>query len=140
VEGTDIVALARRAYTAFADRDLEGLAAISSPSIEMFTITGVVAQHPGPYKGRDGIEEYIREVDEVWDEIELTANEFIELSGDRVMVVGRVRARRDTALIDSPNAWMWEFEEGLVRRVRVFSDPEQARELVAGDADSPSAA
>ena len=46
------------------------------------------------------------------------------------MVFGRVRARRELAVIDAPNAWLWEVGEGRIRSARVFGDPQSARELI----------
>ncbi|MDX6632929.1 MAG: hypothetical protein QOG26_934 [Solirubrobacterales bacterium] len=134
MEGVKLVSLARAAYAAFADRDVDRLAELCHPEVELFTVTAVIAGHPGPYVGRVGLAQYVSEVDEVWDDIELTPTEFLEVSNDRIMVLGRVRARRETTIVDSPNAWLWEFEGELVRRVRLYSDVQEARELM-GEAD-----
>jgi hypothetical protein len=48
-----------------------------------------------------------------------------------VLVSGRVRLRRDRTRVDAPNAWLWELEGGLVRRVRILSDPATIEELRA---------
>ena len=78
-----------------------------------------------------GIKEYLTDVCEMWDEIELLPTEFHELSDTRLIVFGRVRARRELAVIDAPNAWLWEVGEGRIRSARVFGDPQGARELLA---------
>jgi len=122
--------LVRQAYQAFSKRDLDALREIADPRIEIHTVTGMIAGRSEPYRGHDGLVEYLRDVGETWDEIELLPTDFHELSDSRLVVFGRVRARRELAVIDAPNAWMWEVGEGRIRSARVFGDPQSARELL----------
>ena len=122
--------LVRQAYLAFSKRDLDALREIADPRIEIHTVTGMVAGRSEPYRGHDGLVEYLRDVGELWDEIELLPTDFHELSDSRLVVFGRVRARRELAVIDPPNAWLWEVGEGRIRSARVFGDPQGARELL----------
>jgi ketosteroid isomerase-like protein len=123
-------ALVRKAYQAFSKRDLDALREIADPRIEIHTVTGMIAGRSEPYRGHDGLIEYLRDVGEMWDEIELQPTNFHELSDSRLLVFGRVRARRELAVIDAPNAWLWEVGEGRIRSARVFGDPQSARELL----------
>jgi ketosteroid isomerase-like protein len=123
-------ALVRRAYRAFSERDLDALMKIADPRIEIHTVTGMIAGRDEPYRGHQGLMEYLRDVAEMWDEIELLPSDFHELSDSRLVVFGRVRARRELAVIDAPNAWLWEVAEGRIRSARVFGDPQNARELL----------
>jgi ketosteroid isomerase-like protein len=122
--------LVRQAYQAFSKRDLDALREIADPRIEIHTVTGTIAGRSEPYRGHDGLVEYLRDVGETWDEIELLPTDFHELSDSRLVVFGRVRARRELAVIDAPNAWLWEVGEGRIRSARVFGDPQGARELL----------
>jgi ketosteroid isomerase-like protein len=122
--------LVRRAYKAFSERDLHALLELSDPRIEIHTVTGMVAGRDEPYQGHDGLKDYLNDVAELWDEIELMPSAFHELSDSRLVVFGRVRARRELAVIDAPNAWLWEVGEGRIRSARVFGDPQGARELL----------
>jgi ketosteroid isomerase-like protein len=122
--------LVRQAYQAFSKRDLDALREIADPRIEIHTVTGMIAGRSEPYRGHDGLVEYLRDVGETWDEIELLPTDFHELSDSRLVVFGRVRARRELAVIDAPNAWLWEVGEGRIRSARVFGDPQSARELL----------
>ena len=122
--------LIRQAYQAFSKRDLDALREIADPRIEIDTVTGMIAGRSEPYRGHDGLVEYLRDVGETWDEIELLPTDFHELSDNRLVVFGRVRARRELAVIDAPNAWLWEVGEGRIRSARVFGDPQSARELL----------
>jgi ketosteroid isomerase-like protein len=122
--------LVRRAYKAFSQRDLDVLHEIADPRIEIHTVTGMMAGRDEPYRGHEGVKEYMRDVAEQWDEIELLPGTFHPLSDSRLVVFGRVRARRELAVIDAPNAWLWEVAEGRIRSARVFGDPQSARELL----------
>jgi ketosteroid isomerase-like protein len=126
----DAEELVRQAYQAFSKRDFDALVEIADPRIEIHTVTGMIAGRTEPYRGAEGIKEYLADVGEMWDEIELLPTEFHELSDSRLVVFGRVRARRELAVIDAPNAWLWEVGEGRIRSARVFGDPQGARELL----------
>ncbi len=121
--------LVKEAYAAFADRDVEALRRLSHPEIEVFAVTGLVAGAGQPYRGADGLSKYIADVGEVWDEIELTPQRFDRLPDGRYLVHGRVRVKRDRARVDAPNAWLWEFEGDLIRRVRILTDPAEIEDL-----------
>jgi ketosteroid isomerase-like protein len=127
---TDSEQLVRQAYHAFTERDIEALRKLADPQIEIHTVTGMLAGREEPYRGHDGVAQYLSDVNETWDEIELTAADFHPISATRLVVFGRVRARRELAVIDAPNAWLWEVAEGRIRSARVFGDPQAARELI----------
>jgi ketosteroid isomerase-like protein len=120
----------RRAYEAFAARDVETLRALSTPDLEIKALTGVLADRPEPYRGAEGIAQYIADVSEVWDELELEPVDFHPLQSGEFLVYGRVRARRGSMRLDSANAWLWRLEGELVRSVEVFGDLVEASELL----------
>jgi ketosteroid isomerase-like protein len=128
--GENAEELIRSAYEAFSSRDIESLLQLADPGIEIHTVTGMVAGRDEPYRGHEGVKEYLRDVGELWDEIELLPSDFHPLSDSRLVVFGRVRARRELAVIDAPNAWLWEVGEGRIRSARVFGDPQAAYELL----------
>jgi ketosteroid isomerase-like protein len=122
-------ALIRRAYQAFAERDLERLRELAVPEIEISTVTGLIAGRSAPYRGLEGIERYLDDMREMWDEIELIPQKFNQLDRGRMLVFGRVRARRGSSLIDAPNAWLWTLRNGRIASAQVFSDPQDAARL-----------
>jgi ketosteroid isomerase-like protein len=115
--------LVRQAYEAFARRDAQALAEISDPEIEISSVTGVLAGRDKPYSGVQALAEYLDDVQQIWDEIELLPQEVLELDAERVLVFGRVRARRQNSRIDTPNAWLWRLRGGRVRSVHVYAEP-----------------
>ncbi len=50
-----------------------------------------------------------------------------------MLVFGRVRAWRGLGFLDSQNAWLWTFDSGQVRSVRVYTDPSDARSAFTAD-------
>jgi len=123
-------ALIRQAYQAFTSREVDRLKAIASPDVEIYTVTGELAERGEPYCGEAGLETYLTDVANVWDELELTPAEFHDLDSERTLVLGRVLARRGTTLVDSPNAWLWTIRDERITRAEVFSDPESATALL----------
>ena len=130
-------ALIRRAYRAFAERDLETLVSLASPQIEVSTVTGLLAGREEPYRGHEGIAEYLRDTEGVWKRLELFPREFHALDDERMMVFGRVRAWHERGFLDSANAWLWTVGEGKVTAVQVFANPGDARTFLRGEASDP---
>lgn len=126
--------LIRRAYQAFAARDLEALESLASPEIEVSTVTGLLAGREEPYLGHGGIAEYLRDTEGVWKRLELFPREFQALDEERVMVFGRVRAWHERGFLDSANAWLWTVREEKIARVQVFANPGDARQFLGGEA------
>jgi ketosteroid isomerase-like protein len=123
----------RRAYEAFAARDVEVLRELSTPGIEIRAVTGVLAERTDPYLGHDGIAEYVADVSKVWDELDLEPVDFHPLQSGEVLVYGRVRARRGSMRLDSANAWLWRLDGERVASVEVFGDLVEAAELLRAD-------
>ncbi|HSI81058.1 MAG TPA: nuclear transport factor 2 family protein [Solirubrobacterales bacterium] len=122
--------LARRGFEAFARRDLETMVEFADPEIEINVVTAHVAGRDGPYRGHDGIRQYLDDVDATWDEIDLQPRQYVEIGDERVLVLGRVRTRRGSTLIDVPNAWLWELAGGKVKSIRLFVDSESIASLL----------
>jgi len=123
------------AYRAFADRDVVALRDLADPEIEIHAVTGALVHGGDPYRGLAGVEQYMRDVGDFWDELELVPSEFHDLDEERTLVFGRVRARRGSTLVDSPNAWLWRVRDERVVSAQVFGDPEAAVALL-GDGDA----
>jgi ketosteroid isomerase-like protein len=118
--------LIRRAYEAFAERDLDALVELSDPEVEVATVTGLLAGHPEPYRGHEGLASYIADLTQ-WKRLELQPQHFMPLSEGRFLVFGRVRAWHTRGFLDSENAWLWTLRGERVLSVRVYADPADAR-------------
>ena len=81
----------------------------------------------GGYRGREGIETYLADIGEAWEEYRVLAEEFRDLD-DRVVMLGRIegRGRGSRAWIDSPTGTIFEFLNGKMSRVRTYFDHGEA--------------
>ena len=123
----------RRAYAAFAERDLETLQELADESIEVSTVTGLLAGRTGPYVGHKGLAEYMSDLAGTWKRLELRPQQFHPIDDESVLVFGRVRAWHEKGFLDSANAWLWTVRDDRVIAVKVFADPGEAR-AAFGDA------
>jgi len=124
-------ALVRRLFQAFNQRDADAIVELCSEQMEFVSVTGGEAGRESPYRGRQGLRDYLADVERVWEELLITPGR-VEIRGDRLLVVGRVYLRsRELGIRDMPAAWIWELENGSFVRGEVFVDPEQALDRFA---------
>lgn len=126
------VAVIRRAYAAFAARDIETLRELSDEAIEIATVTGLMAGRTEPYRGHAGLEQYMNDLSSTWKRLELQPQNFQSLDGERTLVFGRVRAWDDSGVLDASNAWVWTVRAGRVVSVKVLAGPGEAPAMTAG--------
>jgi serine phosphatase RsbU (regulator of sigma subunit)/ketosteroid isomerase-like protein len=126
--------LVERLYTAFNRRDPDEVVAVCDEGMEFFPIgTAQEIGRDAPYIGPTGLEEYLRDVERAWDELQITPK-VVERHGRSLLVRGRVYARsRQLGIRDMPVAWIWALVDGKFTRGEVFRDPEEAvRRLATG--------
>jgi ketosteroid isomerase-like protein len=124
------VEIARELAAAFNRRDLETVAERTTDDYEFIpTLAGTVESTS--YRGVAGLSQYFEDVDEVWETIQIQIDEIRDL-GDSVVQVGELIARGRSSGLDVRyrRAWLAEFRDGKVRRVRSFADESEAREAV----------
>ena len=82
--------VAKRVVDAYNRRDVDGLfAELATPDFEWYP--GIVrALDGGGYRGREGVERFLADTSENWEELQIIAGEFRDL-GDRVLVLGRMK-------------------------------------------------
>lgn len=125
--------LVERLYGAFNRRDLAEITAVCDEGMGFFPIgTAEAIGRDAPYVGPGGLQEYLRDVEQAWDELLITPK-VVESHGRSLLVRGRVYARsRQLGIRDMPVAWIWEVADGNFIRGEVFRDPEEAvRRLAA---------
>lgn len=128
-----LMELIERLYDAFNRRDPAGIVAVCDPSMEFFPLaTAEAVGREAPYSGREGLRDYLGDVAEVWEELQISPSQ-LEQQGATLLVRGRVYARsRELGIRDMPVAWLWEVRGELFVRGEVFPDPEQAVIRFAG--------
>jgi serine phosphatase RsbU (regulator of sigma subunit)/ketosteroid isomerase-like protein len=119
--------LVERLYAAFNRRDAEEITDLCDEGMGFFPAgTAQEIGREAPYVGPEGLREYLRDVEQVWDEL-LINPKTAERHGGSLLVRGRVYARsRPLGIRDVPVAWIWEMRDGIFTRGEVFPDPEEA--------------
>jgi ketosteroid isomerase-like protein len=136
VTARENVQLARRAFQAFAKRDVDAVLRVMDENVEFFATTGELSGEEGShwergaYWGRKGVRRYLQDVGRLWVDLEVIAQEYRELD-DRVLVLGQVRGTtRDGVAIDSPAQWIWKIRGGKIIYWAEYSDEGEALEAV----------
>lgn len=121
------LALVRRLYGCFNLRDEAGIFELCDDSMEFFpVVTAEAAGRDAPYSGPAGLRDYLADVAQIWEELQITPSE-VEARGEALLVRGRVYARsRELGIRDVPVAWIWHVRDGSFVRGEVFPDSEQA--------------
>jgi len=130
--GEDGAALVARLFKAFNERDTEEMADLCAEEMELVAVTGKEVGRSEPYRGREGLRQYLADVEQVWEELRITPST-VEQDGERLLVVGRVYVRsRELGIRDMPAGWIWQLRDGRFVRGEVFADPDDARARFAG--------
>jgi ketosteroid isomerase-like protein len=128
------VEIVRAGFEAGNRRDVEGFLSYVGPEFELRS--AIISGAEGKvYRGHDGARRWIADSEETFEEVRFEVSEFRDL-GDRVLALGRVRARgRESGVeLDSPTGWLCTVLAGKVVRVDGFLSREDALEA-AGRSD-----
>jgi ketosteroid isomerase-like protein len=105
-------------YDAFAARDRGRMAELLSDDCELFLEgTARLAGRDGPYRGRAGVGEYLDDVERLWEELELHADDFRAVPGS-VIVMGHITGRRQGLAVRRSSVWTWKVKDGLATSVK----------------------
>jgi uncharacterized protein len=129
---TEYVERLRRGYAAFKAGGVEAILGQVAPELEFRDRES--APDRETLVGGEGIVELVRLNLEVFDQLELEPQEFVD-AGDVVLVVLRmhVRGRASGAAIDCEVCHVWKFSEGHARRMQVYASKERAIEALGLD-------
>jgi PAS domain S-box-containing protein len=117
----DPVALVRRAFGAFAGRDLDTLLELCDPDVVLrpHASTAELTGRQAPYCGHEGLRAYARDISQVWKSLEVTPTAF-RAANHSVIVFGRARSRSGTETNTVYVLWIWQLRDGLITSVEVF--------------------
>jgi serine phosphatase RsbU (regulator of sigma subunit)/ketosteroid isomerase-like protein len=124
--------LVERLYGAFNRRDLEEIVTLCDEGMDFFPVgTAEQIGRDAPYVGPAGLDEYLHDVEQAWDELLITPS-VVEHHDGSLLVRGRAYARsRPLGIRDVPVAWIWDLEGDKFVRGEVFRDPEEALQRLA---------
>jgi uncharacterized protein len=125
------VEIAKRVIAAFNRRDVDAIFECVNSDIEWFPAMPVTFGG-GALRGREGIESYIREVSDTWEEYRVVAQDFRDLGDDQVLVLSRVEGRGagSGGLVDAEMGQIFDFRAGKISRVRTYLDHGEALKAV----------
>ena len=118
----------KRGIDAYNRRDVEALVHELHPRAEWRPLLPVLLGGEAVlYKGHEGARQGIRELEEAFSELRAEPVEFHDL-GERVVTIGQLHGRgRESGIeTESPIAWLADFEDGKVVRIREYLDPDEA--------------
>jgi ketosteroid isomerase-like protein len=128
--GTE-VEVVRSIYAAFADRDASGMSSLLTEDVVLHLQgTSQKSGRNAPYVGHAGVLEYFADVDRVWDELTLHADDIRAIAGS-VVVFGHVTGRTQGRDVIRRVVWTWLMRDGKAVSVR-------ADDLGPGDDPEPA--
>jgi len=117
--------LVRRSFEAYNRRDVEAFLASLDEQFEIHSAI-IGGAEGNVYRGHDGARKWFADSLESFDELRVDPSEFRDL-GDRVLVLGKLRARgRESGLVlDSATGWVCTIRGGkLLKAVGFLSEAE----------------
>jgi ketosteroid isomerase-like protein len=117
---SDETAIVREVFAAFADRDLVRLETLCSVNLVVTNPpTGSASGHQR-YEGRGALAQYLSDVAQVWDRLDLQPETFHCPRPGEVLVAGFVVAQRAGTTQVLTAAWSWSIVGGEIASVRVL--------------------
>jgi ketosteroid isomerase-like protein len=97
------------------------------PDAELHTRLAAAAGEP--YRGREGIERWGRDLGELWETMELTVEEMIETDSGAVLVLStaELSTKGSEVTFTQPIAWLITFRDDLPARMDVFQNHAEGR-------------
>jgi ketosteroid isomerase-like protein len=120
----------KRALDAGTRGDFEALLKEVDPQLEWHpALATLVGGEATVYRGREGARAALRDLSEAFAELHLEVSEIRDLD-DRIVAIGHMRGRGTAsgAEIESPWAYVVQFNNGKAIRVRAYLDPKEALE------------
>jgi ketosteroid isomerase-like protein len=119
------VEVATAAIDAFNEREVPAFAALTTPDFQwspsMVAIEGTI------FRGREGIERYFESLEFAWEKFHIHRGRFREAEGVAVML-GHLEGRGmgSGVPVDSSLGMVFDFQDGLISRIRGFLDHAEA--------------
>jgi ketosteroid isomerase-like protein len=116
----------RRALEAFNRRDFDAGLKEIDPEVEWHAAIQTLGEAT-VYRGHEGLRDLYRGFSGAFAEIHYEFSEIRDL-GDRVLAVGRMRARGTGSGVETESPWAFlvQFKNGKAISVRAFLDPKEA--------------
>jgi len=116
----------RRGYDAWNRGEIEDLLESLHPDVEWLGHPQM--PEPGPYRGREAVERWIREFRDVWGEVTATPVEFVD-AGDHVIVLVRMAGRgrgSGAEVAGGTDVHVWSFIDAEICAFRIYQGGDAA--------------
>jgi uncharacterized protein len=121
-------------YDAFNEGDIETVLAGFSKDIVWNEAENFIYSDGNPYIGSDAILEGVfKRLGEEWEYWNLTDKEFFDVEEDKVLVIGRYKAKHKTSakVLDAQFVHFWKMKDTLMTSFQQYTDTKQASEAIA---------
>lgn len=108
-------------------RDFDGVAAMPlDPELEFRSI--IAASEGTSYRGIEGLRQWARDVDAIWEDFRIETLELVAAGDDRAVLVMRLtgRARGSGVPLESTIGQVWHWRKGRLWLNDAYSDPRDA--------------
>jgi uncharacterized protein len=121
----------RSGYEAFNQGDLDTAMEPFADDIRWENPNAQQLANPGVTEGKDQVRQGFVDFVQDWDQLMISADEFIE-QGDTVVVLGHTEAKaKETGRqVKLPFAHVWRFSDGKAQRVQTLTDTALAAEAL----------
>jgi len=126
---TENVEFVKRAIDAYNRRDFNAMRGMNNPDVQLdwSASRGLEA---GVYEGPDEVLAFYRGFLEMFDEVEIVPDRFIDV-GDSVVVPNTALLRgRDGIETTARSAFVFEIRNGLIARIRLYQETQEALDAV----------
>jgi ketosteroid isomerase-like protein len=114
----DEIEVVKAAYDAFARRDADALVGVLSEHCELqLEGTAQLAGRSEPYRGHQGMRDYLSDVARLWEELVLHATDYRAVPGS-VIVMGHITGRRQGLEVRRSCVWTWKVAGGRATSVK----------------------
>ena len=123
------VEVVRRLYALFPSRDFgAAFQELADPNLEL-RVPPIYPDTPEAYYGREGLEQWLSMIDEVWAEWPFEPERFID-AGANVVVLTRLVAEGVSSGIhlEREVAHLWTVHDGRATSIQAYLNPEEAFE------------
>jgi ketosteroid isomerase-like protein len=123
------IGVVQRAFDAIGRRDLDAVLEEVDPNVELHPFVSVWRR---TYRGHAGIEQWSKDVAELWEEFSVLPRGFRDLGDDALLVLAQWhgRGKGSTTAIDGPAAVVIRFRDGKAASVDVYLDEAHALKSV----------
>jgi anti-sigma regulatory factor (Ser/Thr protein kinase)/ketosteroid isomerase-like protein len=118
------VRVVRELFDAFAARDIKRTISLVDRGVMMEPLSTSV-QRRAPYLGVSGLRRYFGDLDETWQEFQVSVDE-LRAAGDHVVAFGRIFARTRDVVADDPAGFAFKLRDGKVVWAKVYRSQDEA--------------